>query len=169
MDDTRLTRREAIGIGSAVALSAVALSASGAAASDDDLTRPTLSLRTAQRILAAAIEKAEEIGVPMYMLIVDDGGNEKASVRMDRNSLAALELVPRKAKTAVSFRTPTHVLAENVASNPARSGSFLSAGFSLLGGGLPIVVDGQLLGAIGVGGGSPEQDVVVGQAGLAAI
>ena len=62
------------------------------------------------------------------------------------------------------------MLAERVAADPVRVASFLANGeFSLLGGGLPISRGGQVIGAIGVGGGTPEQDVVVGEAALAAL
>jgi uncharacterized protein GlcG (DUF336 family) len=165
----------------AVAAGAVALAptlaptVAGAASRDDasskgDAVRPTITLAEAQKLLEAAEAKANEINVPMYVVIVDESGRQAASIRMDRTPLAALTLVPPKAFTAVSFRTPTHVLAQSAAADPVRVASFLASGeFTLLGGGFPIVRSGAVIGAIGVGGGTPDQDVVVGQAALTAL
>ena len=172
MGATDMTRREALALGTtALAVGAVALGASPAGATETaGLSKASISLDQAKRILEAAETKAVEIKVPMYMLIVDESGRPKASLRMDGNGLASLTLVPLKAHTAVAFRTGTHTLAERLASDLLRAQSFIATGeFTLVGGGLPIVSDGQVIGAIGVGGGSPEQDVVVGQAGLAAL
>ena len=128
----------------------------------------SLSLAQAHAIVTAAEQKAVEIGVPMHIVVVDVCGDVKASSRQDRNARAALVLAPLKAQTALAFRTPTAVLAERT-TDPVRAQSFLAAGFTLLGGGLPIAgADGQVIGAIGVGGGSPEQDIEVAVAGLAA-
>lgn len=133
-------------------------------------TKPTITLEEAQALVAGALAKATEIGVPMYILVVDEAGQPVASARMDGAAPAALTLVPRKVATAVAFRVATHALAQAVAADPVRAASFLSTGtYMLLGGGLPIRRDGSVVGAIGVGGGSPEQDVVVGEAALAAM
>ena len=70
---------------------------------------------------------------------------------------ASVALVPAKARTARAFRAATADLATGV-TDPARIASFTAAGFSLLGGGRPVVEDDQVIGAIGVGGGSPAQD-----------
>jgi uncharacterized protein GlcG (DUF336 family) len=167
--DQGVTRRAALGMGAAAAAATMlAVKEAGAAQSDPEgATKATITLAEAHVLIEAAVAKAEEIGVPMYILVLDESGKEKASVRMDGNSLAALTLVPPKAFTAVSFRTATHTLAQNVASDPIRVASFLANGqFTLLGGGLPIRRGDAVIGAVGVGGGSPEQDVVVGQAGL---
>ena len=165
-----ITRREALALGTAAIAGAGLLGMSSAGAAETSLTRPTISLEDATRILAAAEAKATEIKVPMYMLIVDESGRAKASMRMDGNGLASLTLVPLKANTAVAFRTATHTLAERLATDLIRAQSFIATGeFTLIGGGLPIAANGQVIGAIGVGGGSPEQDVVVAQAGLAAL
>ena len=108
----------------------------------------------------------------MYVLVVDVAGNEKASRRMDGNGTASLDLVPRKARTAAAFRTSTQDLADRT-TDPARIASFTTAGFSLLGGGQPIREgEGEaavVIGAVGVGGGSPEQDDEVALAALAAL
>jgi glc operon protein GlcG len=166
-----ITRRE-LGVGAAaLAVGAVAASATdsavGAATPAPD--RATISFTEAHAVLAAGEAKARAVGVPMYMLIVDESGIEKASARMDGNGLASLTLVPAKAKTAIAFRTPSDVLADRLAGNAARIASFTASGFSLVGGGVPITRKGVVIGAIGVGGGTPEQDVEVAKAAVAAV
>jgi uncharacterized protein GlcG (DUF336 family) len=88
---------------------------------------------------------------------------------MDGNGQASPTLAPLKAQTANGFRTPTHVLAAGNANDPARIASITAAGFSLLGGGVPLRSGNAVIGAIGVGGGSPAQDVEVAEAGAAAL
>jgi glc operon protein GlcG len=129
----------------------------------------SVSLVQAKRVLAAAERRARQLGVPMFIVVVDDCGVIKAAERMDGNSQASVALVPPKAVTANAFRTPTATLAQGVAGDPTRLGSFLGAGFSLLGGGVPLVVDGTVIGAVGAGGGSPTQDAELAQAGADAL
>ena len=167
---TAFTRRE-LGLGAAaLAVGAATVAATdlaeGASPAPD---RATISFAEAHGALVAGEAKARAIGVPMYMLVVDESGIEKASARMDGNGLASLTLVPAKAKTAIAFRTPSGVLGDRLGTNIARIASFTAAGFSLVGGGVPITRKGTIIGAIGVGGGTPEQDVEVAQAAVAAI
>src|SRR4051812_43914371 len=174
MGENGLTRREALGVGTAGLAAGALLMRPGAAGAATVATaaasRPTLSLEDAKAVLAAAEAKAVEIGVPMYVIVVDDAGQPKGSLRMDGNSGAALTLVPPKAFTAASFRTATNVLAERSASDPVRVASLLANGeFTLLGGGVPLQVEGTVVGAVGVGGGTPEQDTEVATAGAAAL
>ena len=79
-----------------------------------------------------------------------------------------MTLAPLKAATAVAFRTSTATLASRT-TDPVRAQSLLAAGFTLLGGGVPLSAGGQVIGAIGVGGGTPAQDVTVAEAGAAAL
>jgi glc operon protein GlcG len=128
---------------------------------------PSISLEQAQAVLAGALAAVTPDTPPMYVVVIDAGGDVKASARQDGNSPAALTLAPLKAQTALAFRQPTTGLA--AIEDTVRLQSFLAAGFTAVGGGLPIRnADGsQVIGAIGVGGGSPEQDVQVAEAGLA--
>jgi glc operon protein GlcG len=170
-----VTRRQALTYGSGLALAATAagVATAGAASAATDgpgLEVLSVSLGQAKQVLRAAERRAREIGVPMYIVVVDTCGVEKAAHRMDGNGQASPTLAPLKAQTANAFRQPTHVLAERVAGDPARLASIASApGFTLLGGGVPITVDGIVIGAVGVGGGSPEQDIDVAEAGVAAL
>ncbi len=167
-----LSRRSLLGLGvgaTAAALAATTLlgSAANAQSTLGGSTRPTMSLADARALLDAAEARSLQINVPMYILVVDERGREKGSIRMDGNGLASLTLVPLKAATALAFRAGTDVLADRFAANPARLASFTGAGnFCFVGGGLPIIVRDRLLGAIGVGGGSAEQDADVAKAAL---
>jgi uncharacterized protein GlcG (DUF336 family) len=171
-----VSRRRALGYGGAVvggvAASSLLGAGSAAAASGHDghsgsLPARSVSLDQANRIISAAIRYVQtHPGIPpMFVLVVDECGNEKASRRMDGNGPASVTLVPIKARTAVAFRTATADLGART-TDPARIASFTTAGFSLLGGGRPITENGAVIGAVGVGGGSPEQDDEVARAAL---
>jgi len=132
------------------------------------VTRPALKLTHAGALkaLAGAVAKAEALGVPQNISIVDEGGNLLAFVRMDGAKLLSRETSLSKAVTAASHRQPSSRL------DPKNEVKLaLAAGQRLtnLEGGLPIVIDGHCIGAIGVGSGTGAQDVEVARAGLAAI
>jgi glc operon protein GlcG len=172
-----LTRRRAIGYGGALAAGAAISQLGTEAASGregesggDSIAMRTISLEQAEAIVAAGVRyvrRHREIP-PMFILVVDACGDEKASKRMDGNGPASVVLVPIKAHTSRSFRLTTAELAART-TDPARIASFTSAGFSLLGGGRPIIEHDMLIGAVGVGGGSPEQDDEVARAALRAL
>lgn len=132
------------------------------------ITRTALKLthEGALKVLNGALAKANELGVPQNITIVDEGGNLLAYVRMDGAKLLSRETSLSKAITAASHRQPSSRL------KPADELKLsLAAGQRLtnLEGGLPIIIDGHVVGAIGVGSGTGAQDVEVGRAGLAAI
>ena len=173
-----LTRRRALGYGGALAAGAAmgplgveAASAREGGSGGDSIAMRTISLRQAERIVAAGVRyvrRHPEIP-PMFILVVDACGDEKASRRMDGNGPASVVLVPIKAHTSRSFRATTAELASRT-TDPARIASFTSAGFSLLGGGRPIIdEDDMLIGAVAAGGGTPEQDDEVARAALRAL
>ncbi|KAA0072577.1 heme-binding protein [Tardiphaga sp. P9-11] len=131
-------------------------------------TKASLKLthQGALKALAGAVAKAEALGVPQNITIVDDGGNLLAFVRMDDAKLLSRETSMSKAITAASHRQPTSRL------NPADEIKLAIAGggrLTNLEGGLPIVIAGQCVGAVGVGSGTGAQDVEVARAALAAI
>jgi uncharacterized protein GlcG (DUF336 family) len=172
------TRRDTLRIGGAVgvALAAGAALAHPAAAQDAtpamggaSTTVQTIAAATAARLIGASIEKANDIGVPMAIAIVDHSGLLKAFHRMDGLDRAVtVGLVQDKAYTAASFRTPTSQLGENAAGNPVFLASLTAIpNFTLIGGGYPITDGDVVIGGIGVGGGSPEQDMEVAEAALA--
>jgi uncharacterized protein GlcG (DUF336 family) len=171
--ESALTRRRALGYGGAlaagVAVSQVA-TPEASAAERKSVPMRSISLAQADRVTAAAVKYVNRTSdmPPMFILVVDASGDEKASRRMDGNGPASIALVPAKAHTSRSFRAATADLAERT-TDPARIASFTAAGFSLLGGGRPIFEGDQLIGAVAVGGGTPEQDDEVAAAALRAL
>lgn len=173
--NTLATRRGMIGMAGAVAGGlAVSQMAAGSASaatgtSGSNATR-TISLAQAQRLTEAAIRyvRAHSALPPMYVLVVDAAGEAKASLRMDNNSSAAAALVPQKVHTARTYRAATADLASNI-KDPAQIASHVANGASLLAGGRPIFENGQFIGALAVGGGTPAQDDEVARAALAAL
>lgn len=131
-------------------------------------TRPVLKLTHAGALkaLASAVEKAESLGVPQNITIVDEGGNLLAFVRMDGAKLLSRETSMSKAITAASHRQPTSRLDPNNEIKLAIAGG---GRLTNLEGGLPIIIDGHCVGAVGVGSGTGAQDVEVARAALAGI
>lgn len=129
-----------------------------------------LSLSTAQKLVDAAIEKANEIGQPMNIAVVDDGGHLVAFARMDGAIKASVDISIRKARTSILMNLPTSALMDVAQPGGELYGlEQLSGGLVLFGGGLLLERDGEVIGAIGVSAGSVEQDVKVAEAGVAAL
>lgn len=131
-------------------------------------TRPTHALthEGAMVMLSAAIAKAEEMGQPQNVVIVDASAVVVAEIRMTGAKVLSLKSAHSKAITSASTRTPTSSIPE-----PMRLGLGMATQGSVtfLAGGLPIIVDGECIGGIGIGSGTGEQDVAVATAALAAI
>ena len=133
---------------------------------------PKLTLEGARAVLLAAEQRAKEIGVPMDIAVVDDGGHLLAFIRMDGAKLSSVQIAITKAVCAAIRRQPTApVLAgENpdvLLSLSLAIGSHAQQ--TPIRGGLPLVVDNVCVGAIGVSNGTEEQDVDVARAGAAAL
>src|SRR5215469_17602978 len=121
--------------------------------SDASVSRPTLSDAGATRALDAALEAARAIGVPVTVVIVDEGGNPKALRRMDGAPLVSIQTAQNKAYAAAAIGMPTDDFYSAIESDGAAVASFAGrAGLALIGGGLPVLADGQVAGAIGVAG-----------------
>jgi uncharacterized protein GlcG (DUF336 family) len=130
----------------------------------------SLLLKTAQNVIDAAIAKAIEIGKPMNIAVVDDGGHLVAFVRMDGAIKASIDISIRKARTSIMMNLPTSAL--TAVSQPGAELYGLeqtSGGLVIFGGGLLLESEGVVIGAIGVSAGSVEQDVSVAEAGVAAL
>lgn len=125
-----------------------------------------LTLEGAQKMLAAAVAKAQAMGVPQCIVIVDDGGHMLAFARMDGAKVLSFDSSFRKAMTAASSRAPTGGMPEglDIRLGIATQGKLLNVK-----GGLPIVVDGKTIGAVGVGSGTGDQDFEVAKAALAVL
>lgn len=140
------------------------------------LSSASVSLRSidataAHRAVGAAVQAAQALGASVNVAVVDASGVLAAFLRLPGAPLHSVEIAIDKAYTAVSFGLPTHQWAQALQSHSAavREGIVLRPRFVAFGGGLPIVEGGQRIGAIGVSGGSEEQDQQIAQAGLNAL
>src|SRR6195952_4225987 len=129
-----------------------------------------ITLPDAKRIIAAAEKKAEEIKQPMNIAVVDGGGNLIAHVRMDNAWIGSVDISINKAWTSRAFDITTKALGENSQSGDQFFGIHASnrGRVMIFAGGIPLKKDNQVVGAIGVSGGSGEQDHSVAEAGAAA-
>ena len=126
-----------------------------------------VTLNAALRIIAAARAKADEIGVPMNIAVVDSGANLVAFARMDKAWLGSVEIAQNKAYTARAFDMPTSVILPLAQPGGALFGinDATDHRIVIFGGGVPLKVNDQIVGAIGVSGGTPKQDEQVAEAG----
>ncbi len=134
--------------------------------------QPKLTLEGALAVLNAARRRAQQIGVPMIIAVVDEGGHLLAFVREDGAKLSSIPIAIAKAECAALRRQPT---------GPPMKGSepdlLLALSLAIgshahqtpIRGGIPLLVDGVCVGAIGVSNGSEEQDTDVARAGAAAL
>jgi uncharacterized protein GlcG (DUF336 family) len=129
-----------------------------------------VTLSSAQAVVDAAVAKAEEIGVPMNVAVVNDGNNLTAFARMDNAWLGSIDIAQNKAYTARSFDMATKDLASLSQPNQPLFGIHASNQGRLIifAGGIPLTNGDEVVGAIGVSGGSVEQDHEVAEAGAAA-
>jgi uncharacterized protein GlcG (DUF336 family) len=129
-----------------------------------------ITLKDARKIIAASESKAAEIGQPMNIAVADAGGNLIAHVRMDGAWLGSIDISIKKAYTSRAFDISTKDLAEHSQSGGQFFGIHASndGRIMIFAGGIPLKRDGKVVGAIGVSGGSGEQDHAVAEAGAAA-
>ena len=127
-----------------------------------------INLETARRIVAAAETKAKEIGQPMNIAVADEGGNLVAHVRMDSAWIGSIDIAQKKAFTSRAFDIST----KDLAAHSQSGGQFFgihasnSGKVMIFAGGIPLKKEGKVVGAIGVSGGSGEQDQAVAEAGV---
>lgn len=130
--------------------------------------KKVLSLQAARKMVAAAETEAERQHLRGVIAVVDDGGWVILLERMDNPAYtASVELAPAKARTAALFKKPTQALEEAI--NRGRIAAVTARDFTEMQGGLPIVVDGQVIGGIGASFDTPEHDLEIAEAGLAAL
>ncbi|HIA53748.1 MAG TPA: heme-binding protein [Candidatus Melainabacteria bacterium] len=129
-----------------------------------------VSLKDAKAVIEAAEKKAEAIGQPMNIAVADAGGNLVAHVRMDGAWLGSIDISIKKAFTSRAFDIATKDLAQYCQPgadfyglNTSNNGKIM-----IFAGGIPLKRDGKIVGAVGVSGGSGEQDHSVAEAGAAA-
>jgi uncharacterized protein GlcG (DUF336 family) len=130
-----------------------------------------LTLNDARRMIAAAEKKAAEIGQPMNVAIVDEGGNLLAFERMEGAWLGSIDISQKKAWTSRAFDISTKDLATHSQSGDQFFGIHASNNGKVMifAGGLPLKQGGKVVGGIGVSGGSGAQDQQVAEAGAAAL
>jgi uncharacterized protein GlcG (DUF336 family) len=129
-----------------------------------------ITLADARRIIAAAEKKAAEIGQPMNIAVVDAGGNLVSHVRMDKAWMGSIDISINKAWTARAFDIATKDLAQHSQSGDQFFGIHVSnhCRVMIFAGGIPLKKGDEVVGGVGVSGGSGAQDQEVAEAGVAA-
>lgn len=129
-----------------------------------------ITLDVATQLIAASEDRADEVGVPMCIAVVDGGGNLVAFHRMDDALLASVSIAQNKAYSAVSLKMSTETVAELAQPGEALYGigGTNDGRIVTFGGGIPLETDDGVVGAVGVSGGSPEEDVDVATAAVEA-
>jgi glc operon protein GlcG len=136
-------------------------------ASAQFLEKKALTLAAAKKMAAAAEAEVAKNKWTMVIAVLDDGGHLIYLERIDGAQIGSIEVAQGKARTAVRFRRPSKVFEDALAAN--HLGVITLSDITAIRGGLPVMVDGKAVGAIGVSGGDPEQDEQCAEAGLAAL
>ena len=132
------------------------------------LTIKRLSCQDAQVLIDGAREKSKEIGIPMCIAVTDESGNVILFERMDGGKISSISIAIDKAFTAAVARKGTHVYNELCVPGEPTFGIHISNGgrFCVIGGGLPVYVDGEVVGGIGISSGTATEDLVVAEAAV---
>ena len=135
------------------------------------VTKQTISAEDARVALDAAVAKATEMGIAATVAVLDESGVLKAFHRMDGAALVTVSSAQDKAYTAVGFGIPSHAWYPMIEKDPALLHGVPSSidRIVIFGGGVPIKAGDELVGGIGVGGGSHHQDREIAEAGIAAL
>jgi len=154
-------------IAAAVA-AALLLSPLGAAAQAPPAYGAPITLEAAKKALAAAEAEAKKNGWNMAIAVIDSGSRLVAFSRMDNTQLGSIDIAVAKATTANNLKRPTKALQDAIAQGGASLRLLAVPGVLPIEGGVPIVADGKVIGAIGVSGATSEQDAQCAMAGAAA-
>lgn len=127
-----------------------------------------ISLEQAKKVMAGAEAEAKKNNWPVVIAVLDSGGQLVMLQRLDNAQWGSVEIAKEKARSAVALRRPTKALQDLVAQGGANL-RLLNIGYSVLEGGIPIVVDGKIIGSVGVSGVTSQQDAQIGQAGIDAL
>jgi glc operon protein GlcG len=125
-----------------------------------------IGVEQARKLIAAAEAEATKQKWPVAIAIVDGSGYLVAFVRMDNTQLGSIDVALEKAKCAALFRRPTKVFEDGLTAGGANNRVLKIPGIIPVEGGIPIIVDGKIIGAIGVSGVKPSEDGQVAQAGV---
>lgn len=123
---------------------------------------PNINLATAKKVAAAAAEEAGKIKMNAVIVIVDTGGNLVYLERFDVVQFGSVDVAIHKAKCSIAYKRPTKAFEDTIGNG--KTAYLTLDGISAIEGGVPILADGKIIGAIGVSGGSAAQD---GQAAMA--
>ncbi len=141
--------------------------AAGALPAADLATKKALTLEAAKQIAAAAEAEAVKNKWNVVICVVDDGAHVVYLQRMDETQIGSVEVAQEKARTAVRFKRPSKALEDAVAGG--RMAVLRLPGATPVEGGIPLLADGKLIGAIGVSGVTSQQDGQIAAAGVAAL
>jgi len=127
-----------------------------------------ITLKTAKIMAEKALAKAEEIKVPVVVSVVDAGGNLLLTERMDDAFVTSIDIANNKAFTSWALKSGTHEISQVVLPGESLYGLNLTNDAKIIpfGGGFPILIEDQIVGAIGVSGGSVEEDMCIAKAAL---
>ncbi len=131
---------------------------------------PDISTEEAQRVLSAGVRRAAEMALPVNIAVFDTGANLKTFVRMDGALLGSADIAMGKARTSALFQLDSEALFEYCKPGGTSFGLENSnGGLVVFAGGRPLVIGGEVVGAVGVSGGSVDQDDAIAQAAAAAL
>jgi uncharacterized protein GlcG (DUF336 family) len=134
------------------------------------IVKHSIDAEAAEKAVAAAAKKATELKLKMCIAITDETGDIKAFLRMDGAPKLSIDIALNKAYTAASFSMPTHAWFDFIKDDPPLLyGITHTPRLTVFGGGFPIKLGGEVVGAIGLSGGHYTQDMECARAGLAAI
>jgi uncharacterized protein GlcG (DUF336 family) len=153
---------------SRIAIAATLLLAT-ATVSAQMIEKKTLSLAAAKQVVAAAEAEALKNNWNVVIAIVDDGGHVMLLQRLDGTQNGSIEVAQRKARTAMNFRRSTKVFEDAIAGGRNAVLALADLGVFPLEGGLPLMHEGRIVGAIGVSGVTSQQDGIVAKAGADAL
>lgn len=140
---------------------AIVMALSMTSSSADTIVKRSLGLEAARKMVAAAVAEAQRNNWPSTIAVVDESGELLVIERMDEARLAGLSLAAGKARSAAFFRHPTKMLEDTI--NGGRTAQLTVPDMVQMEGGLPIIADGQVVGAIGVSGETKEHDTLIAQ------
>ncbi|MDX2425548.1 MAG: heme-binding protein [Cycloclasticus sp.] len=136
----------------------------------NSITKKNISTQAACTAVQAAVEKAKTLGIAINVSVVDSSAIEMAFLRMNNSFLPSMDIAKDKAYTSAGFGLPTMQWKNILEGNTQlQAGIVARPRVITFGGGLPIFEDEEIIGAIGVSGGSEEEDVICAQAGIDAI
>jgi glc operon protein GlcG len=148
-----------------ILLAVLLLIASAIVTQADLPSKKVLTLEVAKKIAAAAEAEARKRGSTVVIVVVDDGGYPLVLLRLDDTQVASVEVGIGKARTAAIFRRPSKVFEDQV--RDGRVAALALPGATPLQGGVPIIHEGKVIGAIGVSGNTPQEDEDIAKAGAA--